>query len=180
MSKYVKQLLQSEFEKVLGEGHGRDFMVLDLTGVNGVDNNLVRNGLRQRGVEVLTVQNGLFRRALRSLQMEAAVGLFSGPCTVAYGGDSIVDVAKEVAGWTTKVKAMRVKGAYLEGTALDGAGAVQLANMPNRKELQCQVASTVLSPGARLAGAVASPGARIAACVKTVVEKAEEAGKQAA
>lgn len=180
MSKYVKQFLQSEFEKVLGEGGARDFMVLDLTGVNGVDNNLVRNGLRQRGVEVLTVRNGLFRRALRGLQMDAAVGLFSGPCTLAYGGDSIVDVAKEVAGWKIKVKAMQIKGAYLEGTALDGTGAEQLATMPNRSELQGQVASAVLSPGGRLLGALVSPGARVASCVKTVIEKAEEAGKQAA
>jgi len=180
MSKVVKGLLQSEFEKVLGEGRARDFMVLNLTGVNGVDNNLMRSGLRQKGMEVLVVRNALFRRALRGLKMEAVVGLFEGPCALAYGGDSIVDVAKEVAGWRIKVKAVQVRGAYLEGAVLDSQGAEQLAVMPTRRELQCRVAGTVGSPAARLASALVSPGARVASCVQTVIEKAEKADRQAA
>jgi len=180
MSKYVKGLLQSEFEKTLADGRVQEFVVLDLTGVNGVDNNFMRNGLRQKGVEVLVVKNALFRRALLGQQMEGATSLFAGPCAVAYGGDSIVDVAKELTEWGKKVKAMQFKGAYLDGAVLDRQGAEQLAKMPTRRELQCQIAGTVQSPAAKLAGAIAASGSRLAGCVKTVIEKAEKAEKQAA
>jgi large subunit ribosomal protein L10 len=180
MSKYVKNLLQSEFDKVLADKGVREFVVLSLTGVNGVDNNLMRGGLRQKGVEVLVVKNALFRRALRTREMEGATTLFEGPCAVAFGGDSVVDVARELTEWAKKVKAVQFKGAYVDGTVLAGKDVDMLAKMPTRRELQGQVAACVLSPGAKVASAIAAPGSRVASCVKTVIERAEKADKQAA
>jgi hypothetical protein len=52
--------------------------------------------------------------------------------------------------------------------------------MPTRAELQSRVVSCVLSPGARVAGALKGPASVIAACVRTIVENAEKAEKQAA
>jgi large subunit ribosomal protein L10 len=180
MSKYVKNLLQSEFEKVLADRGVREFVVLSLTGVNGVDNNLMRGGLRQKGVEVLVVKNALFRRALCTREMEGASTLFEGPCAVAFGGDSVVDVARELTEWGKKIKAMQFRGAYVDGTVLAGKDVGMLAKMPTRRELFGQVAASILSPGAKVAGAIAGSGSRVASCVKTVIERAEKADKQAA
>jgi len=180
MSKYVKGLLQTEFEKVLAGDRAREFVVLNLTGVNGVDNNLMRSGLRQKGVEVLVVKNALFRRALCGRQMEAAAPLFEGPCALAYGGDSVVDVARELTEWGRKIKAMQFKGAYLDGTLVAGEEVASLAKMPTRRELQGMIAGTVRAPAARLAGAIVAAGSQVAGCLKTVIEKAEKADKQAA
>jgi len=180
MSKYVKGLVQIEFEKVIADGRVREFVILNLTGVNGVDNNLMRSGLKQKGVEVLVVKNALFRRALRGQQMEAATGLFEGPCAVAFGGESVVDVARELTEWGKKIKAMRFKGAYLDGTVLGGEEVGVLAKMPTRRELHGQIAGCAQAPAARLAGAIAAAGSQVASCIKTVIEKAEKADKQAA
>lgn len=180
MSKYVKQLVQAQFEKKMTDQDVRDFMVISTMGVGGVDNNVMRGALKEKGIRVLVVKNSLFSRVLRDQKMEGAVGLLSGPCAIVYGGDSIVDVAKEMQTWAKKVPALRVKGAFVDGSLFDGKGAEALATMPTRAELQARVVSCVLSPGGRIAGALKGPAGVIAACVKTIIENAEKAEKQAA
>ena len=174
MSKYVKELIQSELEKSLVAGDVKEFMVLSVRGIPGVDNNVMRGELKQKGVRMMVVKNALFRRALRNQDLEGACDLFNGPCAVAYGGDSIVDAAKELVDWSKKVKSLEIKGAYLDGAVLDAKGAVQLSKMPTRRELQAQIARIITSPAAKIAGAVAAPGSLIAGCVKSVIEKAEK------
>jgi large subunit ribosomal protein L10 len=177
MSKYVKQLVQAQLEKKIEGEEIRDFMVVSTKGVGGVDNNVMRGALREKGIRVLVVSNALFARALRDAKMEAAAQLFSGPCTIVYGGDSIVDVAKEMQVWVRKVPAVQLKGAFVDGALFDDRGAQQLSTMPTRAELQARVVSCVLSPGGRVAGALMGPAGVIAGCIKSLIEKAE---KQAA
>jgi large subunit ribosomal protein L10 len=177
MSKYVKQLVQAQLDKKVAGEDIQDFMVVSTKGVGGVDNNVMRGALKEKGIHVVVVKNSLFARVLRERQMDAATPLLSGPCAVVYGGDSIVDVAKEMQEWVRKVPAVEVKGAFVEGSVFDSKAAVGLASMPTRIELQARVVSCVLSPGGRVAGALQGPAGAIAGCLKSIIEKAE---KQAA
>ena len=174
MSKYVKELIQGELEQRVADGDVKEFIVFNLMGVPGVENNVMRGELKQKGVEMFVVKNSLFRRALRKKNMESACDLFNGPCAVAYGGDSIVDAAKELVDWAKKVKAVQFKGAFLDGAILDGDAAKALAKMPTRRELQGQIAACIMSPASQIAGALVGPSSMIAGCVKTIIEKAEE------
>jgi len=173
MSKYIKGLVQGEFEKKLSGVTG--FMVVNTMGMDGVNNNKLRTDLGKKNIKVLVVKNTLARRAFETAGMKGVGAVLSGPCTIAYGADSVVDVAKEIVEIIKTYKKLEIKGAYLDGVSLDAKGAVALSKMPNRRQLQGQIVTMLLSPGARVAGAIMSPARNIAGCVKAVIEKAEKA-----
>jgi len=180
MSRVIKDLMRSELEKKITSEHISDFLVISTQGVDGVDNNVMRGALKSKGIKLMIVKNAQMKLALANQKMESAGSLFTGPCAIAYGGDSIVDVAKELTSWIGKVPTIKIKGAFLEGAALNDKAAADLSKMPSRAELLGQIVTLVKSPGARLAGAIGSPAGKIAGCIKTISEKAEGAEKQVA
>lgn len=174
MSKYVKELLEKELAGKFADV--KDFLVVVTKGVDGNQNNEMRGVLKEKGIKLTVVKNAAMRKSLESTGLTAAISLFlAGPCTVAYGGDSIVDVAKEIAGWSKKIDVIGFKGAFVDGQTMDAEGAKALSEMPNRAELQGQIVILATSPGARLAGAIGGPGGVIAGCIKSLIEKLEEA-----
>lgn len=173
MSYFVKSLVQNQYEQVFGDVN--EFVVVDMTGVSGVDNNILRGELQKKGIRMTVVKNSLMRLVLQKMDMENACSVFeSGPCTVAYGGDSVVDVAKEMIDWAKKIKAIEPKGAYVDGTLMLGDGVKELSKMPTRAELQGQVVQLIKSPGANVAAALIGPGSVIAGCVESLIEKLEK------
>ncbi len=176
MSRYVKQVLAKELTNRFASVN--EFLVVDMTGIDGIVNNRMRGKLRQKGIKLTMVKNAMMRQAMTAMGKTIAAGLFAtGCCTVVYGGDNVVDVAKEIKAASVGKTAIKFKGAYVDGTALDAAAAAKLVNMKSRGELQGEIVMLANSPARRLAGAIGSLAGIIAGCIKAIAEKAE---KQAA
>jgi large subunit ribosomal protein L10 len=172
MSKKVKGLVEKELQSRF-EGM-KECIVVSLRGVDGTENNILRGDLLGKNINVTVVKNSLARRAFASLGMEGMKELLMGPCAIAYGGDSVVDVAKEIVEWDKKIENFEIKGGFLENQVLDAAAAKDLAKMPNLAELQGTVVMLAGSPGARLAGTIAGPAGYLAGCIKALVDKLQD------
>jgi len=173
MSKYVKNLLQGDLEKKF-EGT-TEFVIVNTIGIDGNENNELRGSLREKNIKLTVVKNSTMIRALQSMGVEGVESIFDGSCTVAYGGDSVVDIAKELVDWSKKLKRNELKGAYVDGQCMDSEGAMALSKMPTRAELQATISAIATTPGAKLVGAITGPAGAIAGCLKSIMEKAEEA-----
>lgn len=173
MSKFVKELMVEDLQKRFGEL--TEFLVVSTIGIEGNDNNEMRGTLLEKSIKVSVVKNSVMRQALVALEKSNAAELFAaGPCAIAYGGDSVVDVAKEIEIWAKKLSTLQIKGAYIDGEVLDSDSAGALSKMLSRAELHGQIIVLALSPGRRVAGAITGPAGYIAGCIKTIIEKAEE------
>ena len=152
------------------------FVVISTMGISGVENNVMRGELKQKGLRAVVVRNNLMRRMLEEMGLTGASDLFqSGQCTVVFGGEGTGTAAKEVVAWAKKLKAIQLKGGYIDGAVVKGeAGVKALSTMPTRAELQGQIARIALTPGSNAAGAILGAGSAIAGCVKSLIEKLEK------
>jgi large subunit ribosomal protein L10 len=166
MSKPVKALLRKELVRRLD---GTDSLtVLSLVGVPGVASNELRGKLRENGITVTVVKNSVARQAFKEVGLESASGLLDGPSAVAVGGESVVDVVRQLLDFGKTHPALIVRGALLEGEVFGPDRVEELSKYPTRDEAIANVAGMALSPGRKLAGALLGPGGRIAGGIKTL------------
>jgi len=173
MSKQVKQYIEKEFKSRF-EGL-TECMVVSVRGIPGVENNQMRGDLKDKQIRLTVVKNSLAARAFADLGMGPITELLNGPAAIVSGGDSIVDLAKELVAWDKKLDQFAIQGAYLDGRVLDANAAKALSKMLNRAELQGMIVMLANSPGSRISGAATSPAGNIAGCLKTLIENKEKA-----
>jgi large subunit ribosomal protein L10 len=171
MSKTIKKLLREEVTRRL-EGV-KDLAVVGVVGIDGVTNNRMRGELQKKGIDVMVVKNAMARQAFAELGLKGADDLLDGPCALAFGGESLVDLVREMFDRTRTVPKLVVKGAYMEGEVFGPDRIEALSKYPTRIEALGRLSSIVMSPGAKLVGAVVGPGAILAGILKTIQEKQE-------
>ncbi len=172
MSKAVKKMMLDDLRKKL-DGR-RDFLVLDLSKMDAVANNEMRLELAQKGITLLGIKNRLLQVILRDAGVDELDGPLSGPSTLAWGGEDIVGLSREMATWAKKITEVEIKGAAVDGQGVDSAGVTDISKGPSRLELIGQLVGLVLSPGAQLAGALLGPGGTLSGQMKALAEKDNE------
>ncbi|MEN6662656.1 MAG: 50S ribosomal protein L10 [Phycisphaerae bacterium] len=170
MSKPVKELVRKELIKRLEGVSG--LAVVGFTGVDAISTNLIRGRLDAKGIHLMVVKNSLARQAFKAVGLDVAGDLLDGPCALATGGDSVVDVVKELLEINKDQPNLTVKAAVLEGDAFGPDRIEELSKYPSRNEAIGTVVSCLLAPGAKLAGCIVGPGGAIAGILKTIEEKA--------
>jgi len=177
MSKRVKNLITAELQSKF---KGADsVVVVDYTGISSTVTNQIRGALRQKKIKLTVVRNAMAAKALEGAGLKGAGKLLTGTNAVVYGGESVVDVVKEIVEQTKKVEKLKIKGSIVEGQLLDVKQTQALAKMPNKKEVQANISGQLTGPARKLAGQIVAPGRKIAGIVKAVIEKKEKEGAAA-
>lgn len=169
MSKPIKQLVTDELKRRYDGCVSA--CVIDLTGMNVPQQEHLRGALRAKSGRVQVVKNSLARRAWVGGPLEPLGEVLDGPCAIATGTESIIDVAKTLVEVAKEFDALTLKEAMFEGDP-DLVTVEQLSKMKGKRELLADIAMLVASPGRAIAGCLGSPQSKIAGCLKAIVEKA--------
>jgi large subunit ribosomal protein L10 len=171
MSRFIKEHIITELEDQLRDRG--EVLVVDMSKLTGVDANRLRVELGQSNIETLGVKNSLARLAASRVGLEALNSILEGPSTLVWGGDDVVALSRQITKWAKELTALEIKGAAVEGQALDAAAVDKLSKSPGRPELLSKIAGLILSPGGNIAGALLGTGGTIAGQVKSHSEREE-------
>src|ERR1035437_5974488 len=94
MSKRVKSLITAELQNKF-EG-AESIVVVDYIGIDSKTTAGIRADLRKTQVTLTVVRNALAAKALEAVGLKGATGLLKGTNAVVYGGESVVDIVKEL------------------------------------------------------------------------------------
>lgn len=173
MSKAIKTLMIRDYkERFQGVN---DAVVVSIRGLKAIDTNKVRVGLAKKNIKVTVVRNNLARHAIKDSGLKSLEGMLTGSTALAYGAESVVDVARELVDFAKKIEKLELRAAVLDGVIFEGKkGVEQLSKFPTRKEALAQTVTLFLSPARKLMGQIKGPGGKVMSLVKTVQEKLEK------
>lgn len=171
MSKQIKQMqmdvLTKDFEGV------NTMVFLTAKGIDALTNNAMRLGLRKKNIRLQVVKNSLMRRVFGQRGVTVSEEIWSGPTMIAWGGDSVKGLSKEI---ETHLKDPKLKDKLAVKSVLaDGATTTFAAalTMPTRLEAIGEIIAALTGPGGQIASCITSPGGQVASQIKTIAEKAE-------
>lgn len=173
MSKPVKGMIIEQYRQRFEGVEGA--VIVDLRGLDATENNQFRNELRAKNVRVTVVKNSLARKAIAGTPLEAVSSSLVGPAAFAYGGSSVVDVARQLIEWSKKVKPLELKAAVLDGQLFAGEeGVRRLSQFPTREEAQAKVVALLLAPAGNVVGAATGPARKLMGIVKEIQDRLEK------
>lgn len=172
MSKPVKEFLMNDYKERLGDTS--DAILVSLRGIDANANNEIRAGLAQKEIRVTVIRNKLFPKAAEGTGLAPLESLLEGSNALAYGAESVVDVARAFVDLLKQHSDIELKGAVLDGELFEGeAGVQRLSKFPTRDEAIAQDVTLILSPGRNLMGQVKGPGGKLLGIIKSIEEKLE-------
>ncbi|MBS0198521.1 MAG: 50S ribosomal protein L10 [Planctomycetes bacterium] len=177
MSKVVKTMIMREYKARIAKGTDQwpDAMVISIRGVKAVDTTKMRHTLAKKNIRVTVVQNALARKSFEGTSLAGLSDMLTGGNALAYGGNSVVEVAREVVAIVEKMPGVELKGAILDGTVFKGkAGVLELSKFPTREEAIGRVVTLIVSPARKIMGQVKGPGSKVAGIIKAIEEKLEK------
>lgn len=173
MSKTMKGLIIKDYQARL-EGLS-DAAVISIRGVSSNDTNKLRAKLREKKIKVSVVRNTLAMKAFEGTGLTGLAPLMQGANALAYGGASVVEVARELIKLIEAMPAVELKGAVLDGQLFSGKkGVEELSKFPTREEALGQTVTLLLGPARKLAAQIQGPGSTIAGLVKAIETKLEK------
>jgi len=173
MSKNVKEMIMGDYAARF-EGCD-DALLVSIRGIDANSNNKIRRTLGAKDIQVTVIRNSLAKKAFAGTGLEELSPMLTGPSALAYGAESVVEVAREIVGLLKEFPNIELKAAVLDGQLFEGdAGVKALSKFPTRDEAIAQAVALVLSPARNLVAQIKGPGSQVAGLIKAISEKLEE------
>lgn len=166
MSKYVKDLIVQDLRKRL-DGI-ENCLVANMIGLDSVQTYSLRKRLRDKGIRVLVVQNGMVRRAAEGTALAPAFEGLAGTNAVVWGAEDFVSLVKEIVELDKdeQFKAFEARGGVMDGEPLTPARVKEISTWPSRTEQLSILAGQLTAPWRLLQSQLTSPGGKLASQIE--------------
>ena len=176
MSKIVKDLLVDDLKKRLDNVN--DVVVVSLGRLDAQKTSLLRSTLRKKKINLQLVKNSLARRATLGTPIAPAFTKTEGMLAIAWGGEDVVDLAKELDRLSTakEFEGFECRGGALDGARLEAGDIKLVAKWPTRAEQLSILSGQISGLASTLSGQILSIGGTLAGQISSRVEDLEKAG----
>jgi len=179
MSKYVKELMMDQLRTDLNGS--RSVLILDLKGLDANAEHNLRRDLRKKSIKLRVLKNSLARRVFSEMGMEGLSPFLEGPSAVAWGGEGVAELAKELSSQVKKLKKPEIKGGAVDGVVVGANQVEDITKLPSREVLIGQVLSLLLGPARTALSLLSSPSSTLIGQLEALAERQQgEAGEEAA
>jgi ribosomal protein L10 len=179
MPNIVNQILIAELEKDLKAMGSCIVLNFDKLTVELTED--FRNQMRAAGVQYKVVKNRLAIKAFANMGLDLSAA-FSGKCGVVTADEEkAISAAKIVQEFALKARrALQIKtpplwvtGGVIEGEAITGSAAANIADMPDKNTVRSMLLSAIQGPARGLAGCIQGLPAGLARVMQARIDKLE-------
>ena len=175
MSKFVKNMLVDDLKSRLN--NVAEVIVLSLGTLDAQKTTQLRKTLRKKKINLQMVKNSLVRRATVDGPLSPAFPQTEGMLAIAWGGEDVVDLAKELDRLTSvkDFEGLEFRGGALDGTRLESGDVKLVAKWPSRAEQLSILSGQIVSLASTLAGQIGSVGGLLAGQISSRADDLEKA-----
>lgn len=177
MSKYVKELMMDQLRSDLDGS--RSLLVIDLQGLDANAEHQFRRDLRKKSIRLRVLKNTLARRVFADIGMAELSRFLDGPSAIAWGGDGVAELAKEVSTRIKNLKKPTIKGGAVDGVIVGPEQVEDITKLPSREVLIGQVIGLLLGPARQALSLVSSPASTLVGQLEALAER-QQSGEPAA
>jgi large subunit ribosomal protein L10 len=178
MSKYVKELMMDQLRSDL-DGN-RSLLILDLKDLDAVAEHGLRRDLRKKSIHLRVLKNSLARRVFADLGMDGLSRFLEGPSAMAWGGEGITELAKEISSQVKTLKKPAIKGGVVEGVVVGPEQVDDITKLPSREVLIGQVIALLLGPAREALSLLSSGGSTLVGQLEALAKRQQEANGEGA
>jgi large subunit ribosomal protein L10 len=173
MSKYVKELMMDQLRSDL-DGN-RSLLILDLKDLDATAEHAFRRSLRKKSIRLRVLKNSLARRVFSELGLGGLSQYLEGPSAIAWGGEGVAELAKEISTQVKNLKKPQIKGGAVDGVIVGPEQVEDITKLPSREVLIGQVISLLLGPAQAALSIVSNPASTLVGQLEAFAERQQAA-----
>ena len=176
MSKYVKEMMMDQLRSDLDGS--RSLLILDLKDLDAMAEHGLRRDLRKKSIRLRVLEELAGPPCLHRHGDGWALEVSRGPSAIAWGGEGITELAKEISAQVKTLKKPEIKGGAVDGVVVGPEQVEDITKLPSREVLIGQVLSLLLGPARQALALLSSPAATLVGQLEALVKRQQGEGRR--